>query len=109
LHIDDVRPDYDCEKRRPDARLDRADASSSRSAMRRNISTKLPKADHDAEEWQVAMQALLLVAEHDGPTMPARIGMLLRVTMGSVDSALWSFTWRGRSPYPSELMLIRSD
>jgi hypothetical protein len=26
--------------------------------------TKLPKADHDAPEWQAAMQALLLVAEH---------------------------------------------
>ena len=36
--------------------------------------TKLPKAEHDAEEWQAAMQALLLVAEHDGPTMFARIG-----------------------------------
>ena len=37
--------------------------------------TKLPKAEHDAEEWQAAMQALLLVAEHDGPTMFARIGV----------------------------------
>jgi hypothetical protein len=35
-----------------------------------------PKAEHDAEEWQAAMQALLLVAEHDGPTMFARIGMM---------------------------------
>jgi ribosome-binding factor A len=25
--------------------------------------TKLPKAEHDAEEWQAAMQALLLVVE----------------------------------------------
>ncbi len=31
--------------------------------------TKLPKAEHDAEEWQAAMEALLLVAEHSGPTM----------------------------------------
>ena len=31
--------------------------------------TKLPKAEHDAEEWQAAMQALLLVAELDGSTM----------------------------------------
>jgi hypothetical protein len=31
--------------------------------------------EHDAEEWQAAMQALLLVAEHDGPTMFARIGV----------------------------------
>jgi hypothetical protein len=37
--------------------------------------TKLPKAEHDADEWQAAMQALLLVAEHDGPTMYARIGV----------------------------------
>jgi len=29
--------------------------------------TKLPKAEHDAKEWQAAMAALLLVAEHDGP------------------------------------------
>ena len=27
---------------------------------------------HDAEECQAAMEALLLVAEHDGPTMFAR-------------------------------------
>jgi hypothetical protein len=39
--------------------------------------TKLPKAEHDAEEWLAAMEALLLVAEHDGPTMFARIGMML--------------------------------
>jgi hypothetical protein len=36
----------------------------------------LPKAEHDADEWQAAMQALLLVAEHDGPTMFARIGVM---------------------------------
>jgi hypothetical protein len=38
--------------------------------------TKLPKAEHDAEEWQAAMAALLLVAEHNGPTMFARIGVM---------------------------------
>jgi hypothetical protein len=38
--------------------------------------TKLPKAEHDAPEWQAAMEALLLVAERDGPTMLARIGMM---------------------------------
>src|SRR3984893_6612169 len=37
---------------------------------------KLPKAEHDADGWQAAMQALLLVAEHDGPTMFARIGVM---------------------------------
>jgi hypothetical protein len=38
--------------------------------------TKLPRAEHDADEWQAAMRALLLVAEHDGPTMFARIGVM---------------------------------
>jgi hypothetical protein len=34
----------------------------------------LPKKEHDAPEWQAAMQALILVAEGGGPTMFARIG-----------------------------------
>jgi hypothetical protein len=38
--------------------------------------TKLPKAEHNAFEWQAAMEALLLVAELDGPTMFARIGVM---------------------------------
>jgi hypothetical protein len=38
--------------------------------------TKLPEAEHDADEWQAAMEALLLVAEHDGPTMFARISVM---------------------------------
>jgi hypothetical protein len=38
--------------------------------------TELPKAEHDADEWQAAMQVLLLVAEHDGPAMFARIGVI---------------------------------
>jgi hypothetical protein len=41
--------------------------------------TELPKAEHDADEWQAAMQALLLVAEHDGPTMFAPIGIMRAV------------------------------
>jgi hypothetical protein len=45
--------------------------------------TKLPKAEHDAEEWQAAMEALLLVAEHDGPTMLARIGVMRALTFFS--------------------------
>lgn len=36
----------------------------------------LPKSKHDALEWQTAMEALILVAERDGPTMLARIGMM---------------------------------
>jgi hypothetical protein len=41
-----------------------------------NYIMKLPKAEHDAEEWQAAMEALLLVAESDGPTMFSRIGVM---------------------------------
>ncbi len=37
---------------------------------------KFAKAKHDTQERQAAMQALLPVAEHDGPTMFARIIML---------------------------------
>jgi hypothetical protein len=36
----------------------------------------LPSRLHKSPEWQTAMQALLLVAEHDGPTMLARIGVM---------------------------------
>jgi hypothetical protein len=38
--------------------------------------TELPQAEHDAKEWQTAMETLLLVAERDGPEMMARIGMM---------------------------------
>jgi hypothetical protein len=37
--------------------------------------TKLPKAEHEAPEWQAAMEALMLVAR-GGPTMLARIGVM---------------------------------
>src|ERR1700756_3325235 len=38
--------------------------------------TKLPKAKHNAPAWQAAIEALILVAEHGGPTMFARIGVM---------------------------------
>jgi hypothetical protein len=41
-----------------------------------NYITKLPKAEHEAPEWQTAMEALILVATHGGPTMFARIGIM---------------------------------
>jgi hypothetical protein len=37
--------------------------------------TRLPKAEHEAAEWQEAMEALILVATSGGPTMFARIGI----------------------------------
>jgi hypothetical protein len=41
-----------------------------------NYITKLPKAEHAAPRWQAAMEALILVAERNGPTMLARIGFM---------------------------------
>jgi hypothetical protein len=41
-----------------------------------NDITKLPKAEHEAAEWQAAMEALILVATSGGPTMFARIGVM---------------------------------
>src|SRR5260370_30241505 len=38
--------------------------------------TKLPKAEQKLAEWQAAAEALILVAEHNGPTMFARIGVM---------------------------------
>jgi hypothetical protein len=38
--------------------------------------TKLPKAEHEAAEWQAAMEALILGATLGGPTMFARIGVM---------------------------------
>jgi hypothetical protein len=55
--------------------------------------TKLPKAEHEAAEWQAAMEALILVATLGGPTMFARIGMM-RALHRKVES-------RGASLYQS--------
>jgi hypothetical protein len=38
--------------------------------------TSLPKAEHAAADWQIAMETLLLVAECDGPEMLARIAVM---------------------------------
>ncbi len=38
--------------------------------------TALPKAEHDAADWQIAMEVLLLVAERDGPETLARIAVM---------------------------------
>ena len=44
-----------------DARLEMNEVANRRA----HYITKLPKAEHDAEEWQAAREALLLVAEQD--------------------------------------------
>jgi len=38
--------------------------------------TRLSKVEHEAAEWQAAMEALILVATSGGPTMFARIGVM---------------------------------
>jgi hypothetical protein len=38
--------------------------------------TNLPKNESDLPEWQAAIEALMLVADHGGPTMFARIGVM---------------------------------
>jgi hypothetical protein len=46
--------------------------------------TNLPKAEHDAKEWQAAMEALLLVAERDGD----RVRLVTRVGYNWTDHPL---------------------
>src|SRR5882724_7416274 len=48
----------------------------SRSVTPPRTSPNCPMAEHDADEWQAAMEALLLVAEQDGPPLFARIGIM---------------------------------
>ena len=49
-----------------------------------NYITRLPKAEHEAAEWQAAMEALILVATSGGPTMFARIGVMRALNRGHV-------------------------
>jgi hypothetical protein len=49
-----------------------------------NYIQKLPKAEQDLEEWQAAVEALLLVVELNGPTMMARIGIIRALNRGYV-------------------------
>jgi hypothetical protein len=51
-----------------------------------NYITKLPKAEHETKEWQAAMEALILVATHGGPTMLARIADVHLATMSKPDT-----------------------
>jgi hypothetical protein len=46
--------------------------------------TKLPKAEHEAAEWQAAMEALILVATSGGPMMFARVGIMRALNRGHV-------------------------
>jgi hypothetical protein len=52
-----------------------------------NYITKLPKAEHEAPDWQAAMEALILVAERGGPTMLPRIGMMRALNAGGAPAS----------------------
>jgi hypothetical protein len=43
---------------------------------------KLPKSKQESPEWQAAVETLLLVAELNGPTMMARIGIMRALNRG---------------------------
>jgi hypothetical protein len=49
---------------------------------------KLPKAERDLDDWQAAVEALLLVVELDGPTMMARIGVMRQSTAAAFGSLI---------------------
>jgi hypothetical protein len=53
-------------------------------AGRWDLYHQLPKAEHEAAEWQAAMEALILVATLGGPTMFARIGIMQALNRGHV-------------------------
>jgi len=65
-----------------------------------NYIQKLPKAEQDVDEWQAAVEALLLVVELDGPTMVARIGVMRALNRGYVrefDSSREDIHWGSAS------------
>ena len=61
--------------------------------------TKLPKAEHQAREWQTAMHCLIQAADHAGPVWFARIGMMQALdshTPRAFDPSRKDPTWRKR-------------
>jgi hypothetical protein len=67
--------------------------------------TKLPKAEHDAPEWQAAMEALILVAESNGPTMFARIGVMQALNCHDVRG----FNPKQKEPHWGRRKLVRDQ
>lgn len=65
----------------------------------------LPKKEHNAPEWQAAMEALLLVAEGGGPTMFARIGILRALNRHYVPE----FNPKGKEPHWGRRKLKRDQ
>jgi hypothetical protein len=67
--------------------------------------TKLPKAEHEAAEWQAAMEALILVAESNGPTMFARIGIMQALNRHHVRE----FNPKQKEPHWGRRKLVRDQ
>ncbi|WP_376707516.1 hypothetical protein [Bradyrhizobium canariense] len=65
----------------------------------------LPKKEHQAPEWQAAMEALILVAESGGPTMFARIGVMRALNRLHVVE----FNPKGKEPYWGRRKLKRDQ
>ncbi len=41
-----------------------------------NYIASLPRAEHESERWQAAIEALIMAAQDRGPLLHARVGML---------------------------------
>jgi hypothetical protein len=66
----------------------------------------LPKQEHDAPEWQAAMEALILVAEGGGrPTVFARIGIMRALNRHYVPA----FNPKGKEPHWGRRKLKRDQ
>ncbi|MBR0765228.1 hypothetical protein JQ613_33585 [Bradyrhizobium japonicum] len=65
----------------------------------------MPKKEHNAPEWQAAMEALLLVAEGGGPTTFARIGVLRALNRHYVPE----FNPKGKEPHSDRRKLKRDQ
>jgi hypothetical protein len=61
--------------RRSDPAAERQDAGDT--CRRARLYPEAGKDDQDSEAWQTAAQALLLVADQNGPTLFAPIGLML--------------------------------
>ena len=63
----------------------------------RQVHTDLPKADQQLDEWQTAIEALIMAAEGRGPLMHARIGMMRALNRHVECSILIAKTSSGES------------
>jgi hypothetical protein len=52
---------------------------------------KLPKAEQQLAEWQAAVEAMLLVVDHNCPTMMARIGVMRALNRHAMSRVADSF------------------